>query len=173
MIRLSTDIGSSLYSLKTRRFLYPNKNADISVHASVPDYENKTITILCPGNSYQEKVLMKEKLEYHASKMKVENPGIAREDIMQYMEGIRDGLDHSEAMQHLPPYPMDLESRIQRAQALSSQLDEVKRLFPEEGCIPAHLLREADELLNMKRYDEKLDRLHDKLYGNHNEAKQE
>lgn len=107
---------------------------------------------------------MKEKLDYHGRKMKVENPGIAREDIMQYIEGIREGLDHSE-VQPLPPYPMDLESRIQRAQALPSQLDEVKRLFPEEGCIPAHILREADRLLNTKRYDEKLDRLHDKLYG--------
>lgn len=173
----------------TRRHLYLDEPSDKNVCTNVLDIEEgRVINFRVKGNSYREKWALKSKIEYEAARLKIERPDVSRDSLRFFMKGIHDGLDYSKAWQLLPQYNMNKASIIQRAQAMSScqQLEaskdkdprnrfkkDVKTLFPEHGCIPVDVLEEAFELLNMKRYDDKLDRWHEKVYGTDDELNHE
>ncbi|GFH46797.1 predicted protein [Chaetoceros tenuissimus] len=167
----------------TRRHLYADNDIE-HVTTNIYDFDGERIRIEANGGTVRERKAMVAKLNYEARLLKAENPGMSKQSIIDYTKGIRDGFDYSATLQPLTPFSMDEQSQILRAQAMSSckQLEEfkdkdpnnvfkrkVKNLFGEHGCIPTDFLQKAGELLDMPRYDEKLDRLHDNIYGKGNE----
>ena len=169
----------SLYSILTRRFqlLDTPENNKKRVTIRAMDFNNKSLRIDAKGNSFKAKFMKKKEVEFRTNLFKAKNPGISREEIELLMQGLRDGIDYSEARQPLPLYAMDLDSQIERAQAYSScaQKDEdkdpqkvfkkmVKEHFKEEGCIPTDVLEKAAGM-RTKRYNAKLDRFNATLYN--------
>lgn len=111
-----------------------------------------------PGSSYKEQIFLKYKIEYKARLHKANNPNVTKEDMHRYMKGLKKGIDYSEEDQPVPPYKMDLESRVERAMATSSCKQakeyedkkpnkvirqEVKALYGTNSTIPADNLQKA------------------------------
>lgn len=169
----------SPYSILTRRFrlLDTPENNKKRLNIQTTDSKDKRFLIVVKGDSFTAKFLKKKEIEFKTTLFKAKNPGISREEIELLIEGLRDGIDYSEARQPLPLYAMDLDSQIERAQAYSScaQKDEdkdpqkvfkkmVKEHFKEEGCIPTDVLEKAAGM-RTKRYNAKLDRFNATLYN--------
>lgn len=172
-----------VYSTLTRRYLYADNDIG-NVHTNINDFDGERIQIEVNDGTVKERKAMVKKLNFEARLFMAENPGISRQSIYDYTKGMRDGFDYSKTLQPITPYSMDEQSQILRAQAVSSCKQseklkdkdpnnvfkrKVKKLFGDHGCIPTDFLQKAGELLDMPRYDEKLDRLHDNIYGKGNE----
>lgn len=170
-------------SALTRRHRYAENN-NKRVYTNIYDFDGKRIVIEVKNGSLKERMSMIAKLNYEGRALMAENPGMSRQSIVDYTKGIRDGLDYSKTLQPITPYSMDEQSQILRAQLISSCKQseelkdkdpnnvfkrEVKILFGEHDCIPTDFLQKAGELLDTPRYDEKLDRLHDNIYGKRKE----
>lgn len=100
------------------RFLYRNKIASKNTNSTTNKFGFQLCSI--PGSSYKEQSFLKYKIEYMARLHKANNPNATKEDMHQYMKGLKKGIDYSEEDQPVPPYKMDLESRVERAMATSS-----------------------------------------------------